>query len=595
MSSSSLLEEKIKDISEETPELNTGKLDKFELAVAQITNVRLLGGLDSEELVSGIVGGGGDEGIDMCYLFHNNEIIRNEEDFNQVKINKSSDFQLKLFQVKSANGFSVNEFSKFCDGVKTIITLEHTKLIKLKINQELLEKVKVIRKALKSSKREGAKFQLNIFFVSKGDKQNLESKIEKIKEDLKTDLSLYIDDINFEFLGATELINMDNILKDKIELIVEPTIIDLRDPNKKIQGYACFVKGSSVLNSLVDTKTKQLKDEFFDTNVRDYLGERKLINESIIQTAQEKEGIENFWAMNNGITIVGDAVRSVSSTCILIENPQIINGCQTIYSLHSASRNKKLPDGLKVFVKMIQVGDPQIQQDIINASNSQNTVDYTSFRANDTIQRHIEKFLSSRGCYYERRANYYKRKGKKGLDVISIKKMSQIIQAIFLKESIKALNDVRKIFDNENLYSKIFNTDTDYNAYLFAHKLYKKIWVQKNLDLRKNKFTQENKDLLSKSFLPLLHISSSLVFQRQMPVIFKEGKKNEFSTLQENATSKMDLNIEEIYENAKKIYFDSVKKYKKNTGKNAMTLLKQRSFDKEYIVPEISKFLKKKV
>jgi hypothetical protein len=369
----------------------------------------------------------------------------------------------------------------------------------------------------------------------------------------------------------------------------------LRNPNKKISGYACFIKGASILFSLKDNKSGKLRDDFFDANIRDFLGEKKPINESIIKTAQSNEGAENFWAMNNGITIVGSAVRTTSSTGILVENPQIINGCQTIYSLYLASLSKKtFPQELTIFVKIVEVVDSQIQQDIISASNSQNAVEYTGFMANDPIQRMIEKFLLQKGCYYERRANYYKRRGKKGLSVISIKKMGQIMETIFLKESIKALNDLKNIFSNEKLYKSIFNIEADYDAYLFAYKLYKAIWLQKNIDLRNNKYKPDKKELISKGLLPILHIASSLIIGSEKPVVFqKAGKKNPFSLIKKSSLEKIDKEIEQVYQNAKNIYFECIGAYQNKTTRNPVTALKQRNFDKGYIVPTVERFLQK--
>jgi len=597
-----LLDDKIKDIFEKTPELESVKKNKFDLAVAQIINVRYLGGLDLEELVDGVVDKGGDEGIDICYLFHNQEFIRNEEDLKSASVTKSSNFELKIFQVKSERAFSTNVFGKLCEGIKNIIILDEKKLKRIGVNTELIDKAILIQKALRISKREDARFVLNVYYISHGDTSKLNTKDTKIgeyKDQLKAFLRLYIENINFIFWGAEELLNIAALPEEKIEFNVDPTVIDLRDEKKKISGFACFIKGNSILSSLKDDKSGKLKEDFFDANIRDFLGEKKPINQSMINTAQSQEEAENFWAMNNGITIIGSAVRSTSGTSIIVENPQIVNGCQTIYSLYLASLQKGgLSEKVKIFAKIIQVVDSQIQQDIISASNSQNAVEYTGFLANDPVQRLIEKFLSKRNCYYERRANYYKRKGKKGLSVISIKKMGQIVEAIFLKQSIRALNDVRVIFDNEKLYKKIFNIEADYDAYFFSYVLYKNIWLRKNIDLRKHNYGPEKKELISKSLLPIIHIASSLIFDSEKPIDFqKVGKKNTFSLIKESVFKKLnnENEIEQIYKDAKKIYFECAKLYQKGTNRNSITLLKQRDFDRKYIIPRVEKFLNKKL
>jgi len=88
MSIKILLEDQIEKIFQDNPELNNTGKNKFEIAVAQIANVKYLSGLDFDDLIDGIMGNGGDEGIDLCYLFRDGFLVRESED----DINSSSKF-----------------------------------------------------------------------------------------------------------------------------------------------------------------------------------------------------------------------------------------------------------------------------------------------------------------------------------------------------------------------------------------------------------------------------------------------------------------------------------------------------------------------
>ncbi len=233
------------------------------------------------------------------------------------------------------------------------------------------------------------------------------------------------------------------------------------------------------------------------------LGEDKKINSSIIETAKDDKKSENFWAMNNGLTIIGESISPLGNNQYSILNPQIVNGCQTIHCLYLAySELGKLPKHLKVFVKLVYTENIDVQTEIISATNSQNQVKAASLKANDNIQRNIEKHLLKENIFYERRENYYKRQGHTGNKVIGLLKMAQIIHTVANKESIIALNDTAKLFETEAKYKSIFHDSADYDIYKFSTLLYQKIWTLKNSDLRNNEYSQEEKDLISKGGFP---------------------------------------------------------------------------------------------
>jgi len=76
-------------------------------------------------------------------------------------------------------------------------------------------------------------------------------------------------------------------------------------------------------------------NRLFEGNVRLFIGQRKGgINEKIVETAQARPG--DFWALNNGITIVADSYEGVTETKYVLRRFSIVNGCQTTVSLSRA-------------------------------------------------------------------------------------------------------------------------------------------------------------------------------------------------------------------------------------------------------------------
>lgn len=294
-----------------------------------------------------------------------------------------------------------------------------------------------------------------------------------------------------------------------------------------------------------------------------------------------------------------------------ITNPQIVNGCQTIHCLHLAYSDKdknSLPETLKVFVKLVKTENLDIQTDIISATNSQNPVKSASLKANDNIQRNIEKHLHDAGILYERRDNFYKRQGYTGNKVIGLLKMAQIIHTVVNKDAVVAVNDTTTLFDTETKYNSIFNDKADFDLYKFSTILYQKIWTIKNSDIRTNEYQSEQRDLISKGGFIFLHIMSSLLFS---DAEYKEGqiikksdlfnnivietpqRKNEFTKRKKWLFENLEKDnfLEPYYEVAKDIFFKSADEYVKSTSKSKNSLFKQRSFDKDYIKPQIKKYL----
>lgn len=88
-----LVNDQIDKLFEDNPELTTVDKNKFEIAIASFANLNHLYGIDFDDLIDGIMGNGGDEGIDLCYLFCNGNLIQNEEH----PTNKENHIKVKFF------------------------------------------------------------------------------------------------------------------------------------------------------------------------------------------------------------------------------------------------------------------------------------------------------------------------------------------------------------------------------------------------------------------------------------------------------------------------------------------------------------------
>lgn len=606
MSLKILLDDQINKLFTDNPELSQVNKNKFEIAVASFANVKFLNGIEFDDLIDGIMGEGGDEGIDLCYVYCNGTLVKDENH----PITKDSIIKVKFFQVKKEDGFSTDGFRKLKEGVEQIfnLDLELDKLQLIGANADIVEMADLIRKIFRKSRLERARFTCEVYYATAAPEINISEKIKYLEDELKANpLEIPFD---FDYWGAQKLLDLNKKIDEQVEIKFDSQPLNISEKNIDTTGFAGFVNGNELLKSLID-KEGNFKSHLTEGNVRYFLGEDKKINSSIIDSALDEAKAANFWAMNNGLTIIGDTIAPLDAKGYSISNPQIVNGCQTIHCLfHAYSRDNKfkLPDTLKVFVKIVKTENPDTQADIISATNSQNPVKSASLKANDNIQRNIETHLKDAGIYYERRDNFYKRQGFTGNKVVGLLKMAQITHTVVNKEAVIAVNDTTTLFDTEIKYNSIFNDKADFDLYKFSTILYQKIWTLKNSDIRTNSYQNQERDLISKGGFIFLHIMSSLLFSHSE---YKEGeniitknltgnivietpaRKNEFTKrkkwLLENLDD--DIVIEIYYNISKQIFIDSATEYTKNTDKTMNSLFKYRSFDKEYLRPAIDKFL----
>ena len=307
------------------------------------------------------MGDGGDEGIDHCYVFCNGFLISDEN----FPINKESHVKVKFFQTKKENGFKTDGFRKLKEGIEEIFDLELSldHLENIGANRDFLEKAELIRKIFRKASRERAKFSCEVFYVTAASDKNISEKIEQMKKQLQANtLKISYD---FYFWSAQDVLDLAGKYDEKIELRFNSQPLEVKERDVDTNGFCGFVSGNKLVECLLDDK-KAFKSHLTEGNVRFFLGEDKKINASIIETAKDKNKSENFWAMNNGLTIIGESIEPLGNNQYSILNPQIVNGCQTIHCLYYAYKELgELPSHLKVFVKIISSNNIEIQTDII--------------------------------------------------------------------------------------------------------------------------------------------------------------------------------------------------------------------------------------
>lgn len=143
---------------------------------------------------------------------------------------------------------------------------------------------------------------------------------------------------------------------------------------------------------------KSYGNQLFEGNVRLFIGERKGgINERIVDTAQSRPG--DFWALNNGITIVADSFELTTGTKYIVRRFSIVNGCQSTVSLSRAIERSAEAGKAQVLVRVVGA-KKALLTDIVRFNNTQNPVKLAAVRLLDPIQEALRSAFAEVGYTY---------------------------------------------------------------------------------------------------------------------------------------------------------------------------------------------------
>lgn len=225
----------------------------------------------------------------------------------------------------------------------------------------------------------------------------------------------YLDDIEEKFFGETKQFNKK--ITVKVESVNSGTILKINSDAYKLENV---IDARYVLTPVVSVyrlyrESIEKGYPIFDMNIREYLG-NKGINKNIYKTLMDPKERKNFFYYNNGITIICDKMSKINTqpskynmnSYFTIENPQIVNGCQTVNSIYEALNNvdpteleKEYKDSF-VMLKILEIDRSDIEEDIlykniVKYNNSQNSIDEKTFIANTDIFNRLQTEFERKG------------------------------------------------------------------------------------------------------------------------------------------------------------------------------------------------------
>lgn len=434
-----------------------------------------------DDVLSGIVDGTRDGGVDAIHLFANGYYLR--DGVNVGALGRNPQLDLVLIQVKNTRGFGEGAIDKLIVHLPKLLDFARDEEVLAKqFNPRLIE----ISRRFLDTYRSMDMPRLRIFaaFAALKAEQihpNVESKAKQLEETLKTCFG------NCEpAVHLLDAASVADLAREKPPVTVELTLAENPISTDMSGGYVGLVKLYDYQRFITD-ETGKLDASLFDANVRDYDSESG-VNRSIQETLSTQDRDVDFWWLNNGVTIVADRVQPAGKL-LHLDSPQIVNGLQTSHEIYKQGSSREYAEDRGVLVKVIQADDDLVKDRIIRATNSQTILGLSSLRATDRVQREIEEFLKIKGMYYERRKNHYYNRQIPLKDLVSIDQMGQAVLSTLVQAPHVSRGEVSRIFQDE-IYNVVFSGSNPTATY------YSSIAIVRECEhfLRENRNTQGQVD-----------------------------------------------------------------------------------------------------
>jgi cold shock CspA family protein len=306
--------------------------------------------------------------------------------------------------------FEATELNTFGTGVKIFFSEgylpENSKITEFREIKDFIFSDQAVISKLEENPR------LSLYYVATGTvpaNGNFAGALKWLKKELSE--NYYFEHVDIGILGGKQLIKFCRELENKFEvqlniLDIFPLIVDQKADVKKAYAFTC---SAEEFLKVLQKEDGLLRRSLFNDNVRDYLGNKGAINSEIEKTITENP--EMFLLCNNGITIVCTDFEQVRGKLVKIENPQIVNGCQTSSSVFNLRDNPNI-EKLQLLVRLISTENLEVSNRIVRGTNRQNQVLEEAFEATlpfhqESLEPFFIAFDSGVRIYYERRAKQY--------------------------------------------------------------------------------------------------------------------------------------------------------------------------------------------
>lgn len=425
--------------------------------------------LDLDQIAAGNIGGGGDGGADSIFLLVNNKMVR--EDTNLTAYHDQQlTIDLVVVQSKQEASFGEMALKNFTDFTENCLRLsaDLSILSRELYNQALIDVVGRFRSVYLKSLSQRPTLKICFYYASLG--EHIDKKVQARADALRARLREFFSnaECEVELAGAKKLLKWFYISPSKT--ITLETVKHIPGPRPG-KSYAALVSLRKFYDFI--TENGKPRERIFEANVRDYQGDVK-VNEEIAKTLFGAAA-EDFWWLNNGITIIASDIRG-DGDFLTVTDALIVNGLQTSYEIYKYLKDAPpmSPDPRNILVRIIESNDPQSTDRIIKATNSQTKIPPIWLHSTEEIHRTIETVLKTKAdLYYDRRKNYYRNRGIAARKIVTIPYLSQALVSIVLRRPDDAR--ARPTTAAERHYKALYSDDYPKELYSTCARIMKRV------------------------------------------------------------------------------------------------------------------------
>jgi hypothetical protein len=414
---------------------------------------------DVEEVSSG---GGEDTGLDGIAVIVNGSLVTTKEEIEDLAAtNGYVEATFILIQAKTSSSFDGAELLTFGFGARDFFAQEPA----LKRGTFVASRAELQNAVYDRAAQFRGKPRCILYYVTTGkwvEDPNLVARCQAIVSDLM-ELGLF-KGVAIHPVDADRLHTLYQGTKNRMRAEI---VFAERSVLPEIEGvkeaYLGVLPAQEYLKLITDDAGNILKSLFYD-NVRDFQGENE-VNSEIRDTLRAAPAERaRFAILNNGVTVIAKSLETVGKK-FLLEDYQIVNGCQTSHVLHSEHGNL---EGVYVPMKVIVTNDDSIITSIIKGTNRQTEVKAEQLHALSDFQKKLERFFDTfplkLKLYYERRSRQYA--SVPGIEKVRIVTMQQQIRSfasMFLDQPHRATRTYATLL--RQIGTEIFASDHRLDPY----------------------------------------------------------------------------------------------------------------------------------
>lgn len=391
----------------------------------------------SDSLLDSVcVGGTNDMGLDGICIKLNGLLIHTlQEARDIIERYKKAEIEFIFIQSKYKEKFDSGEYSKFTNGVIDFLGTDHFQPRNPNIDQwNEIKDYLLSDNVMRFWKIAPI---VRLYYIVMGvweDSPHIIAISNKCEKDLQA-LNLF-EEVSIQYVDAAAFRRIFEENENALSVVLNVMDTFSLTPVEEVDNSSIILLSAKELMKLFVSKENVIRHNLFNDNVRDYQG-NTTINQDILETIQKNP--YSFVLLNNGITIVCNKIMH-GNRKVTIENPQIVNGCQTCNAIYHADRHGLDLSNVSIIAKVIATENSELTNRIVKGTNRQNIVYDEAFEMTRTFHKDLEDFFNALveenriRLFYERRSKQYSNNPSiKPFEKINLRGVIQSFVSIFLE------------------------------------------------------------------------------------------------------------------------------------------------------------------